>query len=183
VAADASCDQAAKSYRLLHAMLTTAVSDDLVRVNPCGVRGGGQEHAGERPMIPTSLALELGETIDARYRALVLLAGFASLRTGESLGLRRLDVDLLHAEVHVRVQAQQVTGKGRVVKEPKSEAGVRSVILPTVVIQALDHHLAVYTRPDRRDWCSPARVASRPVRRVFRTLGGSPVGPVEHRLG
>jgi hypothetical protein len=118
VAADASRDQAAKSYRLLHAMLTTAVADDLIRINPCGVRRGGQEHAGERPMIPTALVLELADTIDARYRALVLLAGFASLRTGESLGLRRMDVDLLHAEVHVRVQASRSPAKAGSSKSP-----------------------------------------------------------------
>ena len=34
-AATATRDQAAKSYRLLHAILTTAVADDLIRVNPC----------------------------------------------------------------------------------------------------------------------------------------------------
>jgi len=145
-AATATRDQAAKSYRLLHAILTTAVADDLIRVNPCAIRGGGQENAAERPMIATSLVLELAEAIDPRYRAMVLLAGFASLRTGESLGLRRSDVDLLHAEVHVRVQAQQVTGKGRVVKEPKSDAGVRTVVVPSVVVQALDDHLAVYAQ-------------------------------------
>lgn len=54
-----------------------------------------------------------------------------------------MDVVLLHAEVHVRVQAQQITGKGRVVKEPKSDAGVRSAVLPAVVIDAVDHHLGV----------------------------------------
>jgi len=147
VATEVSRGQAAKSYRLLHAMLAAAVADDLIRINPCAIRGGGQEHTAERPMIPTALVLDLAEAIDPRYRALVLLAGFASLRTGENLGLRRMDVNLLHAEVHVRVQAQQLGGKGRLVKEPKSEAGVRTVVLPSVVVEALDHHLGAYAQP------------------------------------
>ena len=37
------------------------------------------------------MVLELADTINPRYRALVLLAGFASLRTGESLELRWMD--------------------------------------------------------------------------------------------
>ena len=87
-AAKAGRDQAAKSYRLVRAVLATAEADGLVRSNPCKMRGAGQEHHDERPMVPTALVLDLADAIEARYRALVLLAGFAGLRTGENLGLR-----------------------------------------------------------------------------------------------
>jgi len=142
VTAAAGADQAAKSYRLLRAVLATAEADELIRQNPCRIRGGGQENAEERPMVPTSLVLELVDAIDPRYRAMILLAGFAGLRTGEALGLRRCDVDLLHAEVHVRHQAQEIAGSGRVVLGPKSEAGRRSVAHPGLVVEALEQQLA-----------------------------------------
>lgn len=142
--ATAGADQAAKSYRLLRAMLSTAEADELIRQNPCRIRGAGQENANERPMVATSLVLELADAIEQRYRAIVLLAGFAGLRTGETLGLRRCDVDLLHAEVHIRQQAQEITGSGRVVIPPKSEAGRRTVALPAVVVDSLEQHLALY---------------------------------------
>jgi len=102
----AGSDQAAKAYRLVRAVLATAEADEFIRINPCRIRGGGQEHHQERPMVDTSLVLRLAETIEPRYRALVLVAGFAGLRTGESLGLRRCDVDLLHGELRVIAHAQ-----------------------------------------------------------------------------
>jgi integrase len=142
VTAAAGRDQAAKSYRLLRAVLATAEADELIRQNPCRVRGGGQENTAERPMVATSLVLELADAIEPPYRAMVLLAGFAGLRTGESLGLRRADVDLLHAEVRITRQAQEIAGSGRVVLAPKSEAGRRTVALPGVVVRALEQHLA-----------------------------------------
>lgn len=147
LAAAASQDQAAKAYRLLRAVLATAEADELIRQNPCRIRGAGQERAPERPMAATSLVLELAEAIEPRYRALVLVAGFAGLRTGESLGLRRCDVDVLHGEVRVVVQAQEVTGVGRAMLAPKSEAGRRTVAVPGIVTAALDVHLASFAAP------------------------------------
>lgn len=99
-------------------------------------------------MVATSLVLDLAEAIEPRYRAMVLLAGFAGLRSGEKLGLRRVDVDLPHAEVHVERQAQEIAGSGRVVLAPKSEAGRRIVALPAIVVEALDHHLAAFVEPE-----------------------------------
>ena len=146
--AAAGADQAAKSYRLLRAVLATAETDELIRQNPCRIRGGGQENAEERPMVPTSLVLELAEAVEPRYRCMVLLAGFAGLRTGEQLGLRRSDVDLLHGSVHVRRQAQEIAGSGRIILDPKSEAGRRTVALPATVIVALAAHMAAFPGPD-----------------------------------
>lgn len=141
-------DQAAKAYRLLRAVLHTAEDDGLIRTSPCRIRGGGQERHEERPMVGTELVLDLADAIEDRYRALVLVAGFGGLRTGESLGLRRGDVDLLHAQLRVFVQAQEVRGRGRVVLEPKSEAGRRTVVIPGIVVEALQAHMGTYTDPE-----------------------------------
>ena len=79
----AGADQAAKSYRLLRAILNTAVDDELIARNPCRIRGGGAEHADERPMIDAELVFRLAHAITPGLRALVIVAGFAGLRTGE----------------------------------------------------------------------------------------------------
>jgi integrase len=149
LAARAGRDQAAKSYRLVRAVLATAEADGLIRVNPCKMRGAGQEHHDERPMVPTALVLDLADAIEPRYRALVLLAGFVGLRTGENLGLRRSDIDLMHSEVTVSRQAQEIAGAGRLVGAPKSDAGQRVVALPGFLVDALDAHLAAYVNVDR----------------------------------
>jgi integrase len=149
VAAEASADQGAKSYRLLRAILNTAVEDDRIARNPCRMRGAGTERTDERPMVDTDLVLALAEAIDDRLRAFVLLAGFAGLRTGELLGLRREDIDLLHGHIDVRVQAQEVARRGRVVSDPKSDAGRRTIALPTLLKEVLQMHLAAYAQPGR----------------------------------
>ena len=148
VATIAGHSQAAKSYRLLRAILNTAVEEDLIARNPCRIRGAGNERSEERPMVTAAFVLDLADAIEPSLRALVLLAGFAGLRTGEMLGLRRCDVDLLRRQVTVDVQAQQIVGLGRVVRQPKSEAGKRSVALPQVLVEALETHLAMYVAPE-----------------------------------
>lgn len=140
-------DQAAKSYRLLRAMLNTAVDDELIARNPCRIRGGGAERADERPMIDAALVFKLADSISEPLRALVIVAGFVGLRTGELLGLRRSDIDLDRQHLTVLVQAQQIVGQGRILTGPKSEAGQRTVSLPSVVVEAIEKHLASHGQP------------------------------------
>ena len=70
----------AKCYRLLRAILATAVSDGLTQTNPCRVRGAGTERSAERSIVGPKLALESADAIGARWRAMILLAGFGGLR-------------------------------------------------------------------------------------------------------
>lgn len=37
-------------YRLLHAVLATAVEDGSIRANPCNIKGAGQHESDERPV-------------------------------------------------------------------------------------------------------------------------------------
>ena len=154
-----SVSMAAKAYRLLRAILATAVEEDkILPRNPCRVRGAGEEHAPERPVLTVSQVFDLSEIVgrrpvgnirklsgggyrlrfrtdgrmrtasevyhtraaagralwlmaaagradfnhDGRFRALVLLATFASLRWGEVTALTRSDIDLKAGTVRVR---------------------------------------------------------------------------------
>lgn len=142
-----SADQAAKAYRLLRAILMTATSDQLIARNPCLIKGAGIERARERPMLDTADVLRLAEEIDPRMKALVYLGGFVGLRPGELLGLQRQDVDLMHRTVTVRRQLHEITGQGRVLTDPKSEAGFRTVALPGAVAEVLSAHLDAHTAP------------------------------------
>jgi integrase len=137
-------DQAAKSYRLLSAILNTAVSDERIGRNPCRIKGGGAETAAERPMPTTEEVLALIEAMPDRYRLVLVLAGLGGLRTGETLGLRLADVDILRSAVHVRQSAQEIPSLGRVVKDPKSDAGRRTVVLPKQAMQAIAAHIDAF---------------------------------------
>lgn len=134
--------QAAKCYRLLMAMLNTAVEDDVIGKNRCRIKGAAQERSAERPLVPLDKAIELAATIDRRYRALVLLAAGCGLRLGELLALTRADVDLVHGTLRVDKQKQELSkGQGIVVRPPKTEAGKRPVNIPTIIVGELEEHL------------------------------------------
>jgi len=157
-------DQAAKSYRLLRALMNTALDDERIGRNPCRLKGAGVERAAERPMVPTGEVLALIEAMPARYRIVALLGGLGGLRTGESLGLQRQDIDPLRSCVHVRREAQEIPGLGRIVKEPKSEAGRRTVVLPKEAMRALVEHLEAFGHAETGELVTDAR--GRPARRA-----------------
>ncbi len=200
-----SATMAAKAYRLLRAVLMTAVEEDkILPRNPCRIRGAGSEHAPERPVLTVAQVFELAELVgrrpignvrqlvgggyrlrfqrhgemraapevyrtradaeralwamaldgradsnhDRRYRALVLLATFASLRWGEATALRRCDIDMDAGTVRVRAAyAERSTGE-IILGPPKSKAGRRIVGIPRVIIPELRHHLAVFAKAD-----------------------------------
>jgi integrase len=199
-----SATMAAKAYRLLRAVLMTAVEEDRVLPrNPCRIRGAGSEQAPERPTLTVAQVFELAELVgrrpvgnvrqlaggdyrlrfrrhgemrtapevyrtradaeqalwamaldgradcnhDRRYRALVLLATFASLRWGEVTALRRCNIDLDAGTVRVHTAyAERSTGE-IILGPPKSKAGRRIVGIPRVILPELRHHLAAFAEP------------------------------------
>ncbi|HEX3962751.1 MAG TPA: hypothetical protein VHZ03_39980 [Trebonia sp.] len=187
-----SVSMAAKAYRLLRAVLAAAVGEDrILPQNPCRIRGAGEEHAPERPVLTVAQVFELAERIgrrpvgnvrelpgggyrlrfrrdgrmrtapevygtrtaadsalwamaddgrvdftrDGRFRALILLATFASLRWGEVTALTRSDLDLNAGSVRVKAAFTQrrSSGSAIVLGPPKSRAGRRTVGVPQAI--------------------------------------------------
>jgi integrase len=147
----------AKAYRVLRAILNTALDDGLIQRNPCRIKGGGDENSLERPVLTVDEVYAVAGAIQPRYRVLVLLAAFASLRFGELAGLRRADIDLEHRIIRVRqAQAELATGALRV-KLPKSAAGVRPVAFPEPIARDVEMHLRWFAEdgPDGRVFVGP----------------------------
>lgn len=136
----------AKAYRLLKAIFATAADDGAVRRNPCRIKGAGQEESPERPVLTIAEVYALAEAVGQRYRALVLLAMFSSLRWGELAALRRCDIDLEARTVRVTRQLTDVRGAGLAFGPPKSKAGRRVVPVPEVIIPAVRWHLACFAQ-------------------------------------
>jgi integrase len=137
----------AKAYRLHKSILNTAVDDGLMRRNPCRIRGAGQERSPERPVLTVRQVFELADAIDPRYRPLVLLAVFGSLRWGELAALRRCDVDLKTGAIRISRQLSEPRGRGFVFGPPKSAAGKRMVVIPESIIPALRQHVLEHAQP------------------------------------
>jgi integrase len=143
LSAGVSISVSAKAYRLLRAVLHTAVDDEVIRRNPCRIKGADQEHAEERPTLTPAQVAALARRMPPRFVALVMLATYASLRWGELAALRRIDLNLDSATV--RVERTQVEVAGRVGEGPtKSRAGRRVVAVPPTLIPLLRRHLAEY---------------------------------------
>ncbi len=139
---------AAKCYRLLRTILSTAIEDGLLVANPCNVKGAGMEPCEERQPPSIAEVYALAEAVDPRFRCLVLMAAFAGLRRGELFALTRRDVDLLHRTVDVHRQRQDLRGGGQLVGPPKTEAGRRTVALPSGLVPDLEVHLSRWCGPD-----------------------------------
>ncbi len=135
---------AAKAYRLLRAILNTAMrEDELIRVNPCRIPRADQEKTPERPALSVPQVFQLADLMPhKRYRALILTTTFACLRWGEVTALRRSDVDLAAGTVRVERAYGEQRGRGLVLGPPKSRAAVRIVSMPGPVVAELARHLA-----------------------------------------
>ena len=133
--------QRAHAYSLLRTILNTALADDLIMSNPCRVRGAGNAKRA-RQIRPASIAeLETITTaMPAKYELLVLLAAWCAMRFGELAELRRGDVDVANGIVHVRRGVVR-GGGGKVVKDPKSQAGKRDVWIPPHLMPAVEDHM------------------------------------------
>ena len=134
----------AKAYALLRAIMGTAVADLLIRRNPCTIKGASTVHTPERPTATVQEVYDLASAIQARYRVLVLMAGFLGLRWGELIGLHRRDIDLDHAAVRVRRSVAELNNGQREIKAPKSAAGKRTVAIPAAIVPDLRVHLELY---------------------------------------
>lgn len=137
---------AAKAYRLLKAIFATAVDDGVIKRNPCRIKGAGQEHSPERPVLTIAQVYEVANGVGQRYRALVLLAMFSSLRWGELAGLRRCDIDLDARTVRVTRQLTEIRGGGQQFGPPKSKAGLRTVPIPELIIPVIRWHVSCFAQ-------------------------------------
>lgn len=135
---------AAKAYRLLRAIMNTAFDDGRIKRNPCRIKGAEKEDSAERPVATVGQVFALADEMPPRFRALVLCAAFTSLRWGELIALRRLDLDLVGAVVRVPRRLAQLNSGQMIAGPPKTAAGFRTVALPEVVLGDLAVHVDKY---------------------------------------
>lgn len=141
--------QRAHTYGLLRTICGTAVVDGKISTNPCTIKGAGSAKRAVhiRPATIDELAKLVDAMEPARYKALILLAGWGALRFGELTELRRRDVDIEDAVVRVRRGVVRLKEKPFLVGDPKSVAGSRDVHVPPHILPALKTHLVDHVEP------------------------------------
>lgn len=112
---------------------------------PRAWRGQGEPRRATRLVVEQ--VFKIADAMPTRFRGLVLVAAFASLRWGEATALRRVDVADDASWVRVSRAFVEVAGKGLVAGPPKSRAGSRTVIVPEAVRAEIVAHLDEFVKP------------------------------------
>lgn len=146
----------AHAYGLLRTILGTAVADDVIPANPCRVRGAGQSKRAKQIAPATLSELEtIAKSVPGKYVLMILLASWCALRFGELAELRRSDIDVRKHLVHVRRGVTRTLGR-RVVGDPKSEAGKRTVAIPPHLMPMVKDHLRDHVKAGQDALIFPA---------------------------
>jgi len=157
---------AAPAYRLLKAILNTAVEDEIIIRNPCKIKGAGMDRSAERvpPTIDEVRAL-LG-AMPAHLQAAVVIACAVPIRRNEVLGLQRRDIKLTEGTVRVERQLEECPGKywPDLQYRPTKTGEASTVHISSEVMDVLSKHLNDY-------------VAADPMSPLFPATNGQPLRP------
>lgn len=135
------------AYGLLHAILATAVTDQLIPANPANLPRAMNPPTKRQPVIlDVDEVAALADVIKPeRLRAFVLVLAWTGVRWGEAIELQRRDV--AEGAKAIRVSRAVTHRDGCRVDTPKSGKG-RSVIVPPHIRADLLHHLDTYVGRD-----------------------------------
>ncbi|MEV6038272.1 hypothetical protein AB0L65_44485 [Nonomuraea sp. NPDC052116] len=95
-------------------------------------------------MLTMKQVFVLADAIDPRFRMLILLATFGSLRWGELAALQRRNVDLEAGTIRVVGTTTELEDGSVAIGPPKSEAGKRIVSIPATLLPDLRAHMETY---------------------------------------
>jgi integrase len=147
----------AHAYSLLKTILNGAVSEQLITINPCVIRGAASSSTAHksRPATLEELSIITAHMPD-RFRLSVLIAAWCGLRYGEIAELRRGDIDLDQQVIRIRRAVARVPGEKPIIGPPKSAAGVRDVAIPPHLLPEFRHHLSDHVTIGARSLLFPS---------------------------
>lgn len=158
--------QAAKAYSVLSSICKTAVSDGLLPKQICNIPGAAKASTRRPIVVPNVAEVEqIIEEFTPEFKAAAVLAAWGSTRYGELTELRRKDFEVDRAadgtvsRVTMRITrgVTHTAEDGYIVGETKSEAGVRTIIIPSHVHDIVVEHLAEHTLPAQNALLFPSR--------------------------
>jgi integrase len=144
-----------EAFQLLSRIFSDAVQAGLIVRSPCrNVTLPRVESSEIRFLSPDEIG-QLADTIDPRYRAMVLTAAYTGCRFGE---IAALDIDHYDPDrrlIRIERSLSEVRGYLRI-SEPKTPAARRAITIPTWLPQLLDEHLTTYpASPDGLIFTAP----------------------------
>jgi integrase len=134
------------AYGLLHAICATAVRDGLLPSNPCGItRAMNPSRKREPVILDVKEIVAVGDSIQPRYRALILIAAWCGLRWGETIELRRKDIG---SGCEIISVARAASHRGACRIDTTKSGKARNVIVPPHIRADIKNHLDVFVSSD-----------------------------------
>ena len=134
-------------FTILDQLFDSAVDLGLVAANPTERARLPRVTREEMRFLNPAELERLANTIDARYRAMILAMAWATLRIGEATGLRRSDVDVVTGTIRIANNVVEVAGKLHE-GPPKTSAGRRTMSLPPSLVDELAIHIDRFAGPN-----------------------------------
>lgn len=127
---------------VLNLIFKFAITEDIITENPCACISIPKGHSATKRRAPTEDEIKkIKSNVDFEYRdvPIGLLAVFllyTGCRKGEALALQYKDIDFENARVTIN-KSVYYAGTTPNLKTPKTEAGVRSIIIPTYLLNLI----------------------------------------------
>jgi integrase len=139
-------NQTVKAYKHLKTLMTWAHKRNWISFNPCDIERGSAYTPSEPPAPTKDQVRIMVEGTEGAFQAILALAAFGGLRKGEILELRRKDLDIIQEQgerwVRVSVGRGVIWNNGiPIVRKPKTDAGIRSLLLPLGASELLIKYL------------------------------------------
>lgn len=139
---DKQASARAHAYGLLLSIMKQATIDRLIEFNPVHIKGASSVKRKSKITVLSAAEIDqLASLMPQRYRLMVHIAAWAGLRFGELTELRRSDIDVEQSTINVERAVIHTTQLGSHIKTPKSEAGVRELIMPPHLLDIVREHL------------------------------------------
>ena len=126
--------------------MTYAQKRHWIALNPCDIERG-TAYTPKEPPAPTTKQIEIMvENAPEPFRTILIFGAFGGLRKGEILELRRKDISIVKEGgmkfVRLNISRAVIWDKGEaIVSEPKTQAGIRSLLMPLETTEEIVRHL------------------------------------------
>ncbi|OBG89401.1 integrase [Mycobacterium sp. E802] len=135
------------TYQLLRAIFNTARDDKVVTENPCQIKSAAKPPKPRDVQVLTTAELDkVAESLPEHYRVALYVSAWCGVRSGELFELRRKDIHVSGDTTVIKVRRQATrVGNELVIGPPKSDAGIRDVVVPPHVANMLRDHMKART--------------------------------------
>jgi integrase len=135
-------------HQVVGTVFKAAVADRVIATSPAvGLKLPRVERVEVHPISSAEVGA-MAAAVPVRYRALILAGAATGMRQGELLGLTVDRIDFLRRTIRVDRQMVTVAGREPFLAPPKTDSSVRTIAVPSVLLDALSAHLAEFGAGD-----------------------------------